>query len=61
MKDLKEIPIGIVPLDVWLDIMFTERLKEIDSAIDRYCKAKKAVPFEWIEEREDLIRHLYKK
>lgn len=47
-------PIGIKPRYIYDG----ERLREILNAMDRYSKASKHIPGEWIDELRDLINEL---
>ncbi|MER2057169.1 MAG: hypothetical protein ABTA16_00015 [Niallia sp.] len=47
-------PIGLIPKH----IISEQRLRDIDSAIERYMEVKRSIPIEWIEERNELIKHL---
>ena len=49
-------PLGLFPKYLWDEA----RLQEIDKAIIRYTDRIKEIPIEWIEERNELIKTLYK-
>jgi hypothetical protein len=44
-------PLGLMPRKIWNQIRF----KELVDAIDRYIKAKKDIPYEWIAEYNEYI------
>lgn len=49
-------PLGIKPRNLWLE----DRLNDINAAIARYIEADSIIPFEWIEERNELLRTIHK-
>jgi hypothetical protein len=47
-------PLGLMPRYIWE----LQRLEAIKEAVDRYVKAKKLIPAEWIEEYNELVGRL---
>jgi len=47
-----KLPIGLVPRYICDDL----RLKEIDAAVGRYEERNYAIPEEWIEERNEIMK-----
>jgi hypothetical protein len=45
-------PLGIIPRHIWE----AQRVQDIIEATDRYTDANKAMPLEWIDEYNDLVK-----
>lgn len=45
-----EVPVGIMPREIWL----AKRKAELIAAMERYAKAGKPIPLEWIIELREL-------
>lgn len=56
LQEFKTPPLGLRPRSV----VATQRIEEIDAAIERYKTAGKEVPRDWWAERDELLRWLVK-
>lgn len=48
--------LGLVPTHIWEIAVKSERLEQINGAIERYVVAGKDVPKEWYDERNELMK-----
>lgn len=51
MKNNTAPPIGLIPKFIHDE----NRLKDVIDAIERYCNAKLQIPYEWVEEYNELL------
>ena len=45
-EDMNKPPLGLMPKRIW-DL---QRKQDINNAMERYCKANKDIPWEWVQE-----------
>ena len=55
-KEYRFQPLGLMPMQIWLEKRDIERMEEIKSGIKRYIEYDKEIPEEWINEWNFLIK-----
>ena len=60
MKEKNRPPIGLIPRRLHEELNFDDtsshiRVEEIDNAIDRFNRAGKPIPEEWLNEKTEIL------